>query len=166
MKQCLQNVRTTVLSDDEDERQKSEKNLFFFDVALRFAPRRTLVVVALVHHREQLGVLVNHSRCGNRRRRRRRHRSSPNSLVAEPRIRLVTVRQASSESDEPAKTKTASASHVDHLFELFQSNGRRVLRVSLSKLRGKVHNDTSFFRRFITSFLGCSPNRRCTFAWS
>ena len=40
---------------------------------------------------------------------------------------FVTVRQAS--SDEPAKT----ASHVDHLFELFQSNGRRVLRVSLSK---------------------------------
>jgi acylaminoacyl-peptidase len=45
------------------------------------------------------------------------------------------VRQAS--SDEPAKT----APHVDHLFELFQSNGRRVLRVSLSKLHGKVHND-------------------------
>jgi hypothetical protein len=61
----MQNVRTTVLCDeDEDERQKSEKKTFSsFGVALCFAPRRTLVVVALVHHLEQLGVFVNHSRC-------------------------------------------------------------------------------------------------------
>ncbi len=40
-------------------------------MALCFAPRRTLVVGALGHHLEQLGVLVNHSRRSNRRGRRR-----------------------------------------------------------------------------------------------
>jgi hypothetical protein len=72
IKQFMQNVRTTVLSDDEDERQKVRKIFFFsFGVACLFR-RRTLVVGALVHHLEHLGVLVNHSRCGNRRRRRHR----------------------------------------------------------------------------------------------
>jgi hypothetical protein len=69
----MQNERTTVLSDDK--RQKVRKLSFSsFDVALCFAPRRTLVVRALVHHLEQLGVFVNHSRRSNRRGRRR-HRS-------------------------------------------------------------------------------------------
>jgi hypothetical protein len=50
------------------ERQKGEKFIvfFFFDVAL-CSSRRTLVVVALVHQLEQLGVFVNPSRRRNRR---------------------------------------------------------------------------------------------------
>jgi hypothetical protein len=64
----VQNVRTTVLSDDE-EKKKNEKNLFSL---VLLVAQRTLVVGALVHHLEQRGVFVNHSRCS--RLGRRRHR--------------------------------------------------------------------------------------------
>jgi hypothetical protein len=71
MKQRMQNVRTTELCD-EDETQNSEKNLFLLLLTWLVPLRqRTLVVGALVHHLEQLGVFVNRRRCSNRRGRRR-----------------------------------------------------------------------------------------------
>jgi len=55
----MQNERTTVLRD-------SDEKIRFFFVALCLSRQRTLVVVALVHQLEHLGVFVNHSRRSNR----------------------------------------------------------------------------------------------------
>jgi hypothetical protein len=68
----MQNVRTTARRGRKAKKKKKKKvrKIFFSSLTwlCAFAPRRTLVVVALVHRLEQFGVFVNHSRRSNRRR--------------------------------------------------------------------------------------------------